>query len=130
MAGVLQQGQIKRQAFKTVYVANMQALAAEQTVSFSRWLANLGATWSVTSSCNGATSALVQLTICMPLNLLLRGHGSQSNIIYMALNKGLASAQTFTFSRRLVEHACMPCHAPWQQAYLNPSWLLRLILCP
>lgn len=37
-----QGGQIQRQAFKIVYVAPMKALAAEQTATFGRRLADLG----------------------------------------------------------------------------------------
>ena len=43
VAANMQQGQIQRHAFKIVYVAPMKALAAEQTATFSRRLADLGA---------------------------------------------------------------------------------------
>ena len=43
VAANMQQGQIRRQDFKIVYVAPMKALAAEQTATFSRRLADLGA---------------------------------------------------------------------------------------
>ena len=42
VAANMQQGQIQRHAFKIVYVAPMKALAAEQTATFSRRLADLG----------------------------------------------------------------------------------------
>lgn len=43
VAANMQQGLIQRHAFKIVYVAPMKALAAEQTATFSRRLADLGA---------------------------------------------------------------------------------------
>ena len=42
VAANMQQGQVNRLAFKIVYVAPMKALAAEQTATFSRRLADLG----------------------------------------------------------------------------------------
>ena len=43
LAANIQQGKMQRYAFKIVYVAPMKALAAEQTATFSRRLAELGA---------------------------------------------------------------------------------------
>ena len=43
LAASMQQGKMQRYAFKIVYVAPMKALAAEQTATFSRRLAELGA---------------------------------------------------------------------------------------
>ena len=43
VAANMREGQIQRNAFKIVYVAPMKALAAEQTATFSRRLADLGA---------------------------------------------------------------------------------------
>ncbi len=42
VAANMQQGQVNKLAFKIVYVAPMKALAAEQTATFSRRLADLG----------------------------------------------------------------------------------------
>ena len=42
VAANMREGQIQRNAFKIVYVAPMKALAAEQTATFSRRLADLG----------------------------------------------------------------------------------------
>lgn len=64
VAANMQQGQVNKLAFKIVYVAPMKALAAEQTATFSRRLADLGRNPCSVTYWYPLTQALYGMNLC------------------------------------------------------------------